>query len=177
MHNADQRDETATRTEPDALISKDAACRGTSARSARRTRSISTGMMLPSKRTESPNANHSREHWPTCNGASSISAGPNWAGSRWQRWRGTRRPDPKRCGRRCCHPAAPARLGYSLLVDGRGTCPRCPQAVGDKAERCNDRGTGRLYLSLSEQLRGVVSNVKGIYHELLFVHAENIDAI
>lgn len=27
-----------------------------------------------------------------------------------------------------------------------------------------------------EQLRGVVSNVKGIYHELLFVHAENIDA-
>ncbi len=26
-----------------------------------------------------------------------------------------------------------------------------------------------------EQLRGVVSNVKGIYHELLFVHAENID--
>lgn len=27
-----------------------------------------------------------------------------------------------------------------------------------------------------EQLRGLVSNVKGIYHELLFVHAENIDA-
>lgn len=27
-----------------------------------------------------------------------------------------------------------------------------------------------------DQLRGVVSNVKGIYHELLFVHAENIDA-
>lgn len=27
-----------------------------------------------------------------------------------------------------------------------------------------------------EQLRGVLSNVKGIYHELLFVHAENIDA-
>lgn len=27
-----------------------------------------------------------------------------------------------------------------------------------------------------EQLRGVVSNVKGIYHELLFVHAENVDA-
>lgn len=27
-----------------------------------------------------------------------------------------------------------------------------------------------------EQLRGVVSNVKGIYHELLFVHAENIDS-
>ena len=26
-----------------------------------------------------------------------------------------------------------------------------------------------------EQLRGVVSNVKGIYHELLFVHAENVD--
>jgi hypothetical protein len=26
-----------------------------------------------------------------------------------------------------------------------------------------------------EQLRGVVSNVKGIYHELLFVHANNID--
>jgi len=26
-----------------------------------------------------------------------------------------------------------------------------------------------------EQLRGVVSNVKGIYHELLFVHAENLD--
>lgn len=27
-----------------------------------------------------------------------------------------------------------------------------------------------------DQLRGVVANVKGIYHELLFVHAENIDA-
>ena len=26
-----------------------------------------------------------------------------------------------------------------------------------------------------EQLRGVLSNVKGIYHELLFVHAENVD--
>lgn len=26
-----------------------------------------------------------------------------------------------------------------------------------------------------EQLRGVMSNVKGIYHELLFVHAENVD--
>ncbi len=26
-----------------------------------------------------------------------------------------------------------------------------------------------------DQLRGVVSNVKGIYHELLFVHAENVD--
>jgi len=26
-----------------------------------------------------------------------------------------------------------------------------------------------------DQLRGVVSNVKGIYHELLFAHAENVD--
>ncbi|MDE0305817.1 MAG: hypothetical protein OXI87_13210 [Albidovulum sp.] len=26
-----------------------------------------------------------------------------------------------------------------------------------------------------EQLRNVLSNVKGIYHELLFLHAENID--
>ena len=44
----------------------------------------------------------------------------------------------------------------------------------------NDATNSELaeYLSVlaPEQLRGVISNVKGIYHELLFVHAENIDS-
>lgn len=53
-------------------------------------------------------------------------------------------------------------------------------ALRRSAKDLNDATTGELaeYLTAlsPEQLRGVVSNVKGIYHELLFVHAENIDA-
>lgn len=44
----------------------------------------------------------------------------------------------------------------------------------------NDATTAELAAYIAklspEELRGVVSNVKGIYHELLFVHAENIDS-
>lgn len=53
-------------------------------------------------------------------------------------------------------------------------------ALRRSATDLNDASTGELaeYLAAlsPEQLRGVVSNVKGIYHELLFVHAENLDA-
>lgn len=53
-------------------------------------------------------------------------------------------------------------------------------ALRRSASRLNDATPKELaeYIaSLSpDQLRGVVSNVKGIYHELLFVHAVNLDA-
>ncbi|WP_218631483.1 hypothetical protein [Sedimentimonas flavescens] len=53
-------------------------------------------------------------------------------------------------------------------------------ALRRSATRLNDASEQELadYISglAPEQLRGVVSNVKGIYHELLFVQAENIDA-
>jgi len=53
-------------------------------------------------------------------------------------------------------------------------------ALRRSATSLNDATTEELAQYLAglapEQLRGVVSNVKGIYHELLFVHAENIDA-
>lgn len=53
-------------------------------------------------------------------------------------------------------------------------------ALRRSATSLNSASTEELAAYISEltpdQLRGVVSNVKGIYHELLFVHAENIDA-
>lgn len=53
-------------------------------------------------------------------------------------------------------------------------------ALRRSATNLNGATTEELAVYISEltpeQLRGVVSNVKGIYHELLFVHAENIDA-
>lgn len=53
------------------------------------------------------------------------------------------------------------------------------QALRRSTKALQDADTGMIatYLrSLSEeQLRGVASNVKGIYHELLFVEAENTD--
>jgi hypothetical protein len=43
-------------------------------------------------------------------------------------------------------------------------------------KRATDEELGNYIRCLSEnELRGVVSNVKGIFHELLFVHAENTD--
>ena len=52
-------------------------------------------------------------------------------------------------------------------------------ALRRSAKRLNDASVEELaeYVDAltPEQLRGVVSNVKGIYHELLFVHAENVD--
>lgn len=54
------------------------------------------------------------------------------------------------------------------------------EALRRSATRLNEASNEELgaYISglSSDQLRGVASNVKGIYHELLFVHAENIDA-
>jgi len=52
-------------------------------------------------------------------------------------------------------------------------------ALRRSAKRLNDASMEELSAYVSgltiEQLRGVASNVKGIYHELLFVHAENFD--
>lgn len=53
-------------------------------------------------------------------------------------------------------------------------------ALRRSATRLNNASVAELadyVASLTpDQLRGVASNVKGIYHELLFVHAENIDS-
>lgn len=53
-------------------------------------------------------------------------------------------------------------------------------ALRRSATRLNDASNEELGVYIAglspDQLRGVASNVKGIYHELLFVHAENIDA-
>ena len=52
-------------------------------------------------------------------------------------------------------------------------------AIRRSATRLNDASAEELAVYVDalnpEQLRGVVSNVKGIYHELLFAHAENVD--
>lgn len=70
-----------------------------------------------------------------------------------------------------------------LVEDATRFWPREERLVLDAHRRLakglNDASVEDLaeYVSAltAEQLRGVVSNVKGIYHELLFVHAENID--
>lgn len=53
-------------------------------------------------------------------------------------------------------------------------------ALRRSAARLNEASVEELAVYVEglspEQLRGVASNVKGIYHELIFVHAENFDA-
>lgn len=50
------------------------------------------------------------------------------------------------------------------------------RSATDLNDATTDELAGYLAELSPEQLRGVVSNVKGIYHEVLFVHAENIDS-
>lgn len=61
-------------------------------------------------------------------------------------------------------------LEESLVLDA------LRRSTSSLREASNEELADYIAALAPEQLRGVVSNVKGIYHELLFVHAENIDA-